>query len=277
MKPDNLNIHGLWIGKELSPMEILTIESFLQNGHKFNLWTYEEVINVPDGAEVRNAVEIVPEKMVFSYKHRNKFGHGKGSYAGFSDIFRYKLLYEHGGIWVDMDITCLKPFDFADEYLFRYHHKYERVGNIMKCPQGAEVMEWCYKRAVVEVDSENVQWELPIRILNDGINQYDLTGHTKMISNDDSWPLVAKHVGGKPPIPNNWYAIHWMNEEWRRLGLNKERVYPDSNLQAQFAKYRVRIDTLSGMKKMYSIFKLNRFYYGLKNFPGMLRRTFESN
>ena len=40
------------------------------------------------------------------------------SYAGFSNYFRYKLLLERGGWWVDLDTVCLKPFDFDDEFVF---------------------------------------------------------------------------------------------------------------------------------------------------------------
>src|SRR6185312_16640543 len=43
---------------------------------------------------------------------------GNGSLAGFSNFFRYKLLLENGGWWVDMDTVCLRPFhSFAPEYV----------------------------------------------------------------------------------------------------------------------------------------------------------------
>src|SRR5690606_39527147 len=35
-------INALWIGKHLSLIEILTIRSFLDNGHSFRLFVYEE-------------------------------------------------------------------------------------------------------------------------------------------------------------------------------------------------------------------------------------------
>ena len=36
---------------------------------------------------------------------------GASTYAQKSDIARYEILYEHGGIYVDTDVECLKPFD----------------------------------------------------------------------------------------------------------------------------------------------------------------------
>jgi hypothetical protein len=36
---------------------------------------------------------------------------GSSTYAQKSDIARYEILYEHGGIYVDTDVECLKAFD----------------------------------------------------------------------------------------------------------------------------------------------------------------------
>ena len=38
-----------------------------------------------------------------------------GSLAAFSNLFRYKLLLERGGWWVDTDVICLRPFRVRDE------------------------------------------------------------------------------------------------------------------------------------------------------------------
>src|ERR1043166_3453429 len=111
-------IQGLWIGPELSVMEQLSIASFLQNGHEYHLYVYDAVKNVPPRAVIRNANEILPTPRVFQYKHQ-------ASCAGFANFLRYKLLLERGGWWVDTDVVCLKPFDFADEYVFAS----ERDGN----------------------------------------------------------------------------------------------------------------------------------------------------
>src|ERR1043165_5401661 len=107
----NRIIQGLWIGPELSVMEQLSIVSFLRNGHDYHLYTYAELPNVPAGALIKDANAILPSSQIFQYKDRP-------SYAGFSNHFRYKLLFEHGGWWADSDVVCLRPFDFADEYVF---------------------------------------------------------------------------------------------------------------------------------------------------------------
>ena len=36
----------------------------------------------------------------------------------FSDIFRYAVLYEHGGLWMDSDVILLRPFPFRGDHFF---------------------------------------------------------------------------------------------------------------------------------------------------------------
>jgi mannosyltransferase OCH1-like enzyme len=36
---------------------------------------------------------------------------GKYDYAGASDVMRYEILYEHGGVYVDADTYCVKPLE----------------------------------------------------------------------------------------------------------------------------------------------------------------------
>ena len=103
-------IQSLWIGGKLSPIEQLSISSFLKNNHEYHLYTYGEVIGVPNGTTLMDANLILPEKDIFTYN--------EGSYAGFADWFRWKLLYEKGGFWVDTDMICLKPFDFDTDVVF---------------------------------------------------------------------------------------------------------------------------------------------------------------
>ena len=46
MRPENKVINGLWIGERLSAIELLTVKSFIANGHEFHLWVYHELDNV---------------------------------------------------------------------------------------------------------------------------------------------------------------------------------------------------------------------------------------
>jgi hypothetical protein len=240
MEKDSQNkiINALWIGNRLSQVEMLTINSFLKNGHSFVLWAYEPLDNnLPEGVIIKDASEIIPKEQVFCYKNSNQFGHGKGSYAGFSDLFRYKLLYEHGGWWVDMDVTCLKPFNFDEPYVFRVHHDFPVVGNIMKCPKGSDLMKRCYEQGIASIDEHNKDWHLPIQILNDNISELGLSNYIKTISNHDKWNDVRKMLFKNVNIPESWSAIHWINEEWRRNNIDKNIFYKGSTIGKLYEDY----------------------------------------
>lgn len=260
------SVHGLWIKGALSPLELITIHSFLQHGYNFILWSYGiDNSNLPDSVILKDAREIIPENDVFFYRHHNQFGHGEGSYAGFSDIFRYKLLYEYGGWWTDMDITCLKRLPESDYFFRNNKTSLSAIGNLIFCTPQSPIMKWCYEQALSSVNSENTNWTLPIKILNNGIQKFELQSYIQPISNKDSWLEVSQLLNSKK-IPDKYYCIHWMNEEFRRLKLSKSEFPTNSNLYQLALQYHVAIYPIKGLwgKAKFAI-KTSRLYYLLIN------------
>jgi len=119
-------IQGLWVGGSLSVIEALSIKSFLFHGHKFHLYAYDPIENVPDGALIRDANDILPKRQI--YRKRD------GSLSSFANLFRWVLLKKLGGIWVDMDVICLRPFDFPDDILFGWESDRWINNAILKFP-----------------------------------------------------------------------------------------------------------------------------------------------
>ncbi|HUH75690.1 MAG TPA: glycosyltransferase [Chitinophagales bacterium] len=268
-------VHGLWISGNLSSLELLTIHSFLEHGYQFYFWTYENTLqNLPPGVIIKDAGEIIKEEEVFQYSYENQFGHGKGSYAGFSDIFRYKLLYEYGGWWTDMDITCLKRLPSTENYFFRQNKK-SAVGNLMHCPKHSEVMLWCYEHAKLKINAQNTNWSLPIQILNDGIEKFELKDYVEKISNNDSWLEVSSLLRDNK-IPDHYYCIHWMNEEFRRLDISKERFPEKSNLYQLLERYNLKRFPIQSITERirFSITTSASYYLliNLKHLPAYLRQ-----
>jgi mannosyltransferase OCH1-like enzyme len=252
------HIHALWIGNQLSPVEILTIKSFIAHKFVFHLWLYHPLTStLPESVIVEDAAKIIPYHNVFQYKYKNQFGHGKGSYAGFSDIFRYKLLYEHGGWWTDMDVTCLKTPDFNDEYVFRTHHSLPLVGNIMKVPPKSDLMKACYEEAHKKINESNRDWHLPIQILADNIEKFGLSEHIKAFTNPDSWNLIRTLLRTNSEIPNDWYMIHWVNEEWRRNKIDKIHYLKNSYMIDLLKKYHVYHKTAKKHKALQIRYRLS--------------------
>lgn len=218
---DNRIVHGMWFGTRLSRMERLTLHSFAHFGHEFHLWAYDDLSHYefPRGVILRDANEIVPRKDVFAKSDLDaETGVGRNSFgAPFSDLFRYKLLYKHGGIWVDMDVTCLRPFDFAGEYVFR-PHRIGVVGSILKCPAGSRFIRKLYNETARTVDAGS-DYMLANRILTRFVHEHELQSFiVENISNPDHWmEYIRPLIEGQAEIPRAWYAIHWINEMWRTL------------------------------------------------------------
>src|SRR5688500_5218364 len=101
----------LWVGGRLSKLERLSIASFLAHGHTVRLFAYEPIDGAPAGTEVVDAREVMPERYVF----RDPKGFNEGSFGGFSDGFRYKLLLDHGGLYCDADVVCLGSMESIEE------------------------------------------------------------------------------------------------------------------------------------------------------------------
>src|SRR5271166_1977550 len=140
------SIQSLWVGTRLSTMERLSIASFLHHGHDYHLFSYGPVEGLPAGAIIEDARAILPQSMIFTYRDFD-------SYAGFANYFRYKLLYERGGWWVDTDTVCLQPFDFEEAYVIASEPTAEgdvATTSFLKAPPGSAAFgyawEYCRSR-----------------------------------------------------------------------------------------------------------------------------------
>lgn len=124
-----------WHGSPLSRLERLCLSSFVAHGHAALLHVYDEPSNVPNGVTLVDASRILPRARLF--KHARS-----GSFAIFADSFRYRLLLEHGGLWVDTDVVCLKPFDFTTAEIFAWQD--ERIINnaVLGLPKGHRLAQW---------------------------------------------------------------------------------------------------------------------------------------
>lgn len=211
----NQIVHGMWIGNTLGSIELLTLKSFVRAGHEFHLWVYSPLTtDVPAGVVIEDAHTIIPKDQVFQYPEdaHMDMEFGKGSYAGFSDLFRYKLLYEHGGWWTDMDVTCLKPFSMCDPYFFRNHWELPVVGNVMKVPRHSKLMAYCLERTMAEVDANNTVWNKPIQILCDGIQQLQMQRFIHYgLGNIDHVEEIWSYLYGTHDLPATWHFVHWIN------------------------------------------------------------------
>ena len=225
--PDNEIVQGLWFYGDLPLLQQLSIASFLANGHDYHLYTYGPVGKVPPGTTLRDAAELMPEVKVFKDR-------GEKGYAAFADGFRYALLLERGGWWVDTDVVCLKFFDFPEEYVFASEHvpgENRAVPNnaILKAPAGAPVLQYALDVCETKDPKQLVWAELGPALMADVIPRFSLSQYVVPPETFCPVPWFQFHAfltpRGLPELPETTFAVHLWNTMWRRQQCDTNAAY----------------------------------------------------
>lgn len=127
----------LWIGGPLSWLEQLCLKSFVDQGQKITLFSYEDIPNVPDGVVRRDGRDIIDTDDFIKYELKNSF-------ALFADWFRLHMIHKCPGmIWVDTDVYCHRPMTYPSDYVFGYELPGEhRVNNaVLGLPDKSEMLQ----------------------------------------------------------------------------------------------------------------------------------------
>ncbi|UXN74147.1 hypothetical protein N8D56_02355 [Devosia sp. A8/3-2] len=92
-------IVSFWHGP-MSWLEALSIASFRRHGHRVEVYSFDPVPGLPEGAVAMDAAEILPRDKLVFYK-------GKGTPGVFSDYFRMSLLRRGAGSMpISTSIAC---------------------------------------------------------------------------------------------------------------------------------------------------------------------------
>lgn len=247
-------IQSLWIGKQLSKVEQLCIQSFLDHGHPFHLYTYGQIDNIPSGTQVFDAASIIGEDKIFRFEN----GWGKGSVSGFADLFRLLMLQKNGGWWVDMDIICLKPLIFKQDTVICSSNEgeYGSLANncVIKAPKNSLLIKYCldelaktdvtkmtfgsagpflFQKAVKELKLEEqivpYQYFNPIswRFIGELIlGQMTTANKVKEVLR----PILKPATMPGRRISADAYTVHFWNEVWSSGKLDKNGQYDSSSV-----------------------------------------------
>ena len=99
--------HFIWLGPKPFPQtSVLNLQSWMQHhpGWVFKFWTdsFERSVPLP-GMEHHHIHEIAQENQML-YDRSDNYGEK-------SDLLRYELLFQEGGVYVDHDVFCYRNFD----------------------------------------------------------------------------------------------------------------------------------------------------------------------
>lgn len=245
-------IQVLWVRGKLSRMEMLSLRSFLAQGHAVHLYTYNSPPNLPAGVAVHDASHIVDAKWVPT---TDPGAFGKGTLGAFSDLFRYHLLHRRGGWWSDLDVVALKPWrDFPDIVAAStQERRYGRVANgfVLRFPAGHPVMARCAESVPLErISSMGIDETGPL-LLNRVLGPEGVAAHCVApevfapVPWNAGWQLLRpvwrrwtpgewKQRLRRPHLSMRFrretVGVHLWNETWRAQGLDKDARQPWSCL-----------------------------------------------
>src|SRR5438270_4096743 len=124
----------LWIGDSFGLVERACLRSIVRQGHRLTLYCYGAPPGIPEGVELDDASQILPESAVV--RHR------RGSVAPFADRFRYELLKRDLGTWIDADMYLIRPLDEEREYLFGEERPGVINNAVLRLPANSPVLDY---------------------------------------------------------------------------------------------------------------------------------------
>jgi hypothetical protein len=227
-------IQALWIGKKLSHLEQLSLASFVANGHDVHLYAYEDLEGVPDGVSVMDGRSVLPEDSIFSFGPDAKFG--AGSFAAFANLFRYKLLYEAGGWWIDVDMVCLRHFDIDAPYVFGYEHGTSINCAVLRIEKGSPVAKALYEAALEK--GTDLSWgDTGAKLFTSKVAEFQLEGFAQ--PSNAFYPVHAwaadvllheDEDGSRNALLEGAYGVHFWNSILNWAGRDKDGDYPVTSI-----------------------------------------------
>lgn len=238
---------SLWIGKRLRWIERASIQSYLLNGWRYQLFVYDIPDNVPGGVELMDASAILPRGAVF----REGAGSGmhRGSVGAFSDVFRYALLARRGGMWTDTDVINLDPFDPEGARFIATEVSDAGIvgtnGAMMAAPAGCALQHTALDRAMALARRDDMHFArigpelLAELIATDGLQGYDLLPVEFL--NPIGWMDTGRLLDpfaevARDPRLTTARNLHVYTETWRLIGLDLHARPTDGGFLAHLAE-----------------------------------------
>jgi len=140
------------------------------------------------------------------------------TWAGKSDVLRYEVLHEYGGIYLDTDVEPLRPFDelLEDERPFAaWEDKYLLCPTVMGSPAGhpavSDLLEALPKWARLRAGAPPNQQTGPHFLTAQWADRRDVRLLPRVAFYPVHWSQRVE-LGG--PYPPESYAVHWWDQGW---------------------------------------------------------------
>jgi hypothetical protein len=234
-------IFTYWEGNQLSILHYFTIYSLHKYNPDINIiiytdqkpknilreWnTHEHSINIKQTIHISKLIEINPQKIILrpiNFQEEYKFDNNI-SIIFKADFTRISKLYEHGGLWFDMDILFFKPIpDFffnedVDSHIFIYSDTIA-TGLISSKPK-CYFLETLYNNSLAIINKKELNCYQSIGP-NIWIQEYNKLNHEekikiKILDNFLVYPYIWNQLemlfkNKNVILPENTFGVHWYN------------------------------------------------------------------
>ena len=235
-------VRAFWTGPQLSPYEILSLLSFVATGARVKLYTKDKTLLVPDGVEVFDVSELLPQET-----HRFSYEDGDQCLTPHSDLFRYIAIEQFGGWYADLDIVCLR--DTLPQSKVYIAREFDDLVNaaVMKFPAQAPILTAAIEEAQ-RLWPQAGRLTIGPELFSQLIEEYAL-GHLVL-------PRSSAYEIGTTEIlamfdPQTREALeerisksdffHFWNEIWRRIRIPKMYGPPEGSfLDGLFRRFDIR-------------------------------------
>jgi len=226
-----------WMGDDFQFLNRLAIISHVLVGHEVVVWLSG---GVPDSrywigdipeVDIVDANDIVCVDTFFNLISK---GYRSKRFRLVSDLWEFAFLYEHGGLYCDMDVIALKHFPDLEWIITRDSEDQEECYalGIVKCPPHHPVFKQC-------ISNWKPEWA-NTRVYTDAIKKYGLgLTHPKETFHPFS---CGKHSGylkrtgrsillREGEIPDS-YSIHYFGNKAHKLNIDQDMMkkFPSSLL-----------------------------------------------
>lgn len=110
-------------------MERLCLSSWVAAGHPVDLYSYEDISNLPAGVNLKDASTIVSQQEAI----RNE---KVQSYSLFGDVFRYEGLQRELGIWCDADVILFRSLEDLGDHIYGWERSDSICNAVLSMPPG---------------------------------------------------------------------------------------------------------------------------------------------
>jgi hypothetical protein len=216
-------LRSFWHGSSLGPYQLVGLRSFVDYGHRVELYTYDSEIAVPNWIVRKDANEIWRTDHVLRYQHDI----GRGSFALHANLFRNALLFKIGGWWVDHDVVLLRP-ELPQEDIFFSMETLDPMRatfSVLKFPARHPAMGEALERCVA-LGETAVFGETGADLFTEMVAKYDLAKFGRPM--EMTYPISALEVPKlfDPSQCDQLQSqcaesnfLHLFNETWRRAGI----------------------------------------------------------